>query len=127
LEENPAFPLPAGPRLKILVAEDNVINQKVAVGILEKLGHRVVLADNGLNAVSLWESESFDLVLMDVQMPEMSGFEATAVIRKRDGRTHSHHCHDRTCHEGRPRTLPRSRNGRLYPQTDPGTPAAGSG
>jgi len=90
LEENPAFPLPAGPRLKILVAEDNVINQKVAVGILEKLGHRVVLADNGLNAVSLWESESFDLVLMDVQMPEMSGFEATAVIRKREKKTGEH-------------------------------------
>jgi len=76
--------------MKILVAEDNVINQKVALGTLEKLGHTVVLAADGLKAISLWESERFDLILMDMQMPEMDGFEATALIREREKRTGQH-------------------------------------
>ena len=68
--------------LRILVAEDNIINQKLAVRILQKMGHDASVAVNGQEAVSALEKDDFDLVLMDVQMPLMDGFEATAEIRK---------------------------------------------
>jgi two-component system sensor histidine kinase/response regulator len=67
-----------------LLAEDNLINQKLAVRLLEKLGHRVVLAVTGLQALSKLKEQSFDLVLMDVQMPEMDGFTAPAAVRLRE-------------------------------------------
>ncbi len=67
--------------LRILVAEDNPINQRVAVRLLEKHGHTVVLASNGREAVTAALGGGIDLVLMDVQMPEMDGFAATAAIR----------------------------------------------
>jgi len=67
---------------KILVAEDNPVNQVVAVRLLERRGHQVTVAANGREAVAAVEREEFDLVLMDVQMPEMDGFEATAIIRQ---------------------------------------------
>jgi len=70
--------------LRILVAEDNLVNQRLIVRILEKRGHRVVVAANGREAVEALEKEAFDLVLMDVQMPEMDGFEATAAIRTKE-------------------------------------------
>jgi signal transduction histidine kinase/DNA-binding response OmpR family regulator len=72
--------------LKILVAEDNVVNQQVAVELLQRRGHRVVVAQNGREAVEAVErgEPQFDLILMDVQMPEMGGFEATAAIRARE-------------------------------------------
>ncbi|HEY5028750.1 MAG TPA: response regulator, partial [Candidatus Angelobacter sp.] len=70
--------------LKILLAEDNLINQKLAVRLLEKLGHHVVLAVTGVQALSKLKEQSFDLVLMDVQMPEMDGFTATAAVRLRE-------------------------------------------
>jgi CheY-like chemotaxis protein len=73
--------------LKILVAEDNVVNQKLVLRMLERLGHSTVLAQNGRQAVDLFDSGVFDIVLMDVQMPELDGMEATAVIREHEKRT----------------------------------------
>jgi len=67
--------------MKILLAEDNVVNQRVAVGLLSKRGHQVTVVENGRKAIEAVAGESFDLVLMDLQMPEMGGFEATASIR----------------------------------------------
>jgi len=69
---------------KILVAEDNLVNQKVALRFLEKRGHSVFLAESGRKALAAWQEQSFDLILMDVQMPEMDGLEATATIRKQE-------------------------------------------
>ena len=71
-------------KLKILIAEDNIVNQRVAVGLLEKRGHDITVAHNGLEALAELERGAFDVVLMDVQMPEMGGLEATAAIRERE-------------------------------------------
>ncbi len=71
-------------RLGILVVEDNPVNQKVAATMLEKRGHRVVVASNGREALEALDKERVDLVLMDVQMPEMDGFKATELIRDRE-------------------------------------------
>ena len=86
-------PLPAATaarRLRILLAEDNVVNQRVAVGLLTRRGHQVTVANNGLEALAALERQSFDVVLMDVQMPEMGGFEASAAIRSRERETGGH-------------------------------------
>lgn len=77
-------------KLRILLAEDNPVNQKLAVRILEKRGHSVVVASDGRQAIDAWEAQPFDLILMDVQMPGMGGFEATAVIREREKQTGKH-------------------------------------
>jgi two-component system, sensor histidine kinase and response regulator len=69
------------PRLRILLAEDNMVNQKLTVRLLEKRGHTVVVVKTGKEALAVWQREPFDLILMDVQMPEMDGFEATSAIR----------------------------------------------
>ena len=68
--------------LTVLVAEDNLVNQRLAEALLDKVGHTVVIANNGREAVDCFKSQHFDLVLMDVQMPEVDGFEATYEIRK---------------------------------------------
>ena len=70
--------------LRVLLAEDNPVNRQLAVRLLEKRGHHVVVATNGREALEALEKESFDLVFMDVQMPEMDGMEATAVIRENE-------------------------------------------
>jgi CheY-like chemotaxis protein len=72
------------PRLRILVVDDNAVNQRVAEALLEKAGHEVVLAANGIEAIERWEASPFQVVLMDVQMPEMDGVEATQEIRRRE-------------------------------------------
>ena len=78
------------PPLRILLVEDSVFNQKLAVGLLQKHGHTVVVANNGREAVAWMDAGDFDVVLMDVEMPEMDGLEATAVIREKEKGTGSH-------------------------------------
>jgi two-component system sensor histidine kinase/response regulator len=78
-------------KLRVLVAEDNAVNQAVILRVLQKMGHMAVLAQNGKEALALASAEKFDLVFMDVQMPEMDGMAATAAIReneKQNGATH---------------------------------------
>jgi two-component system, sensor histidine kinase and response regulator len=76
--------------LNILLAEDNVVNQRVAIGILQKAGHKVTLSENGVQALAALEKGSFDLVLMDMQMPEMGGAEAMTHIRNAERATGAH-------------------------------------
>lgn len=70
--------------LRILLAEDNTVNQRVAMRLLERRGHHVIVVANGKEALHALEQESFDLVVMDVQMPQMDGLEATAAIRAKE-------------------------------------------
>ena len=77
-------------KLRILVAEDNPVNQDLAMHLLQRRGHSVILAENGRQALSAVERHKFDLVLMDVQMPEMGGFEATQAIREKEKSTGGH-------------------------------------
>ena len=76
--------------LRILLAEDNLVNQKLASRLLENQGHMVVVAADGAQALSTLEKQSFDLVLMDAQMPVMDGFECTAAIRRLEQNTRAH-------------------------------------
>lgn len=75
---------------RVLIAEDGLVNQRVAVGFLERRGHKVVVVGDGQQAIEALERESFDLILMDVQMPTMDGFAATAAIRRREKTSGQH-------------------------------------
>jgi CheY-like chemotaxis protein len=91
----PAMPRDAvsaqgGPALRVLVAEDNVVNQRVLVGLLTARGHHATIATTGREVLAATERQAFDLILMDVQMPEMGGLEATTLIRTRERTTGGH-------------------------------------
>ena len=84
-----AVPAPAQ-SLRVLLAEDNLINQRVAMRFLIKLGHTVQVVDNGQKAIEALQSDEFDVVLMDIQMPVMDGFKATSLIRQQEELTGRH-------------------------------------
>ncbi len=96
VESNSAVPLihqtaaKGAKKLRVLMAEDNAVNQKIACSVLEKQGHHVTQAWDGRQALAALDQAHFDVVLMDVQMPEMDGFEATAAIRERERDTGRH-------------------------------------
>ena len=105
--------------LKVLLAEDNEVNQRIALAMLKRLGHRAVLAPNGQAAVEQTEREAFDVVLMDVQMPELSGLDAATMIRRRErytGQSLPDHRAHRARDGRRQGTLPRGRHERLLEQ-----------
>jgi two-component system sensor histidine kinase/response regulator len=77
-------------RMKILLAEDNRVNQVLALRLLEKRGHEVIVVGNGEEALEALDRQLFDLVLMDVQMPEMDGLQATVAIRRGEMKSGKH-------------------------------------
>jgi PAS domain S-box-containing protein len=77
-------------RLRILLGEDNLVNQKLVIRFLQKQGHAVIVGNNGREVLNLLDEQPFDLVLMDVQMPEMNGLDATLAIRQREATTGTH-------------------------------------
>jgi two-component system, sensor histidine kinase and response regulator len=90
VDARPAHLQATAAKLRVLLVEDNPVNRHFARTILEQQGHAVVLAENGRAGLQRYEAEHFDVVLMDVQMPEMDGLEATAAIRRRESVTGEH-------------------------------------
>jgi CheY-like chemotaxis protein len=91
--QRPVSPLssrPASPPLRILLVEDNIVNQRVGTFMLQKAGHTVTVAGNGRQALEMLARAEFDVVLLDVQMPEMDGLETIAEIRRREQGTGRH-------------------------------------
>ena len=110
-------------RSTVLLAEDNIVNQRVAVGLLTRRGHRSPSRRTASRRSTRWSASTFDLVLMDVQMPEMGGLEATAAIRQREAierPAHAHRRDDRARDEGdRERCLAAGMDGYLSKPIDP--------
>lgn len=77
-------------RLNILLAEDNIINQKVATYILEKQGYQVTVVSDGIKALTEWKKKKFDLLLLDIQMPRLDGFEVLKRIREKEKQQRGH-------------------------------------
>jgi two-component system sensor kinase len=98
-----------GPSYRILVADDSAVNREVAGGLLEFLGHQVETARNGREAVDAVQQHDFDVVFMDIEMPEMNGYEATRAIRETEALTGKHlpiiamsaHAAEELAHKGR--------------------------
>ena len=106
--------------LRVLLADDNPINQKVGLSVLHKLGYRADIASNGLEVLKALEQKAYDILFLDVQMPEMDGFEAPARSASAGRRQASaHHCHDRQRAHGRPREMSAGGHGRLHLQARP--------
>ena len=89
-QAKPSAVVPPPTRLRVLVAEDNIVNQKIIAALLARRGQDTVLVSNGRDAIDAWRRERFDAIFMDVQMPEMDGFEATAAIRAAERGTDTH-------------------------------------
>ena len=107
--------------LQLLLAEDNAVNQRLAVRLLEKRGHHVVVAGNGAEALAALEKTAFDLVFMDVQMPEMDGLEATACDPRKgevERTAPADHCANGPRDEGRSGEMPGGRDGRVFDEAD---------
>ena len=102
--------------MRVLLAEDNATNQKIASRFPEREGHQVTLASDGRQALAAHDRENFDVVLMDVQMPEMDGFQATAAIRARERDTGKRlpMQRGRPRNAGRPGALPGRGDGQLH-------------
>jgi CheY-like chemotaxis protein len=89
-EQVPTSEMPQTRPLNILLVEDSLPNQKLAIGLLRRWGHEVTTADDGVEGLEVWADGNFDLVLMDVEMPEMDGLQATVAIREREQSTGGH-------------------------------------
>ena len=106
--------------LRVLLCDDNIINQKVALRLLQQMGYRADLAANGSEALAALDRQPYDLIFMDVMMPEMGGLEATRLIRERQKQESPipklqirdyNRRHDGQRHAGRPRKMPGCRHG----------------